>query len=302
MKQVKSMDLKIARNQLQKLTDELETCINNSTYLSDKEKKHRIKNLRTAKEDDINGKVYPISNRYVQLAHEIKSMDFISNFGNISVALDSQAKAGCDILLDNYYQIECVCCSSGNSTFENKLREYQIFDGSLVDYKEKKKLLNSRLTSVIESKKEFYYSHVEKKTISSDKPYIIFISLGTLAYDMFLGENGIEFLDILLGKGDLKYIYDNNLDKIVDATYTHEETLEKWNGAKLNCNIFQSTNYACISSIILTDANIYEKYDLHNTWMFLNPLAQVPLEMDIFLTMNYWEIEQGKYICRDHNE
>lgn len=60
-----------------------------------------------------------ITTRYYNLAHEIKCMMFLRKFGNIRIAMDSNHEAGCDALLNNYYQIEFGCASPGTKTSEN---------------------------------------------------------------------------------------------------------------------------------------------------------------------------------------
>ena len=54
-----------------------------------------------------------IDNKYYNISHEIRTLDFLSNFNNLYIAQDHLSKPGCDFKRSDKYKIECVCSSSG---------------------------------------------------------------------------------------------------------------------------------------------------------------------------------------------
>lgn len=203
------------------------------------------------------------------------------------MASDCRSEAGADFILNmntNVY-IECVCSSLGRVDSSWKL--YSNMDGKLVDYRKKKEYLNSRFTSSIRDKVTFYNRHCPK-SIPRNSPYIIFLSPGSLTYEWFAGEYGLELTDILFGRGIPTITLDNTTDKIIRTGYTHIDTFKKHNGAEINSNLFADRNYACISGILLATAPC-EKYTKNNTFLFKNPSACTPLQ-PVFQDLVYWDL------------
>ena len=227
-----------------------------------------------------------VSDRYYNLAHEIKSFLFLRDFGSVKIAEDSKHSSGCDCILDDKYQIECVCCSAGEKSAG--LHELCV-ENVLVDYAKKEKILHCRLTSVIKAKHDFYVKNIKNGSIDSDKPYIIFIGLGSLAYEMFSGEKGIEYTSILFGKGDLLFSRDTETGSLISSGYSHNAYLINHNNAKINCNIFCSEEYRSISGIIISAADINEPYTYENTWLFLNPMANIKIPRTLFSSIVCWD-------------
>lgn len=243
-----------------------------------------------------------ISNPYYNLAHEIRSFHFLRQFGTLDISEDCKHQAGCDCLLNNKYQIECVCSSAGENTEKNGLSELctkNNLNGQLVDYGKKKEILYCRLTSSIKEKLDFYKKHVAKGTINPGMPYIIFLGLGKLSYELFPGDNGIEFTSILYGKGNPTLSIDTSTGHVLNCGYEHNHSLVNHNNAEINCNIFSSEGYRCISGIIISSAGLEENYTSENTWLFLNPNAEINIVSHDFFDMVYWDLyskfEYGPY-------
>lgn len=57
-----------------------------------------------------------VSDRYYSLAHEIKALKYLNQFGFVQAAADHNHESGCDYILNNKYQIECVCSTAGDSS------------------------------------------------------------------------------------------------------------------------------------------------------------------------------------------
>jgi len=240
-----------------------------------------------------------ISDRYYNLAHEIKSFLFLRQFGAVSISEDCKHQTGCDCLLNDNYQIECVCSSAGENTGKTGLAELctmNNLNGQLVDYGKKKEILYCRLTSSIKEKLDFYKRHIADKTISQDMPYIIFLGLGALSQELFPGDNGIEFTSILYGKGNPTMSIDTETGQILSNGYAHNHALINHNKAEINCNIFSSEEYRCISGIMISAARLEEEYTIENSWLFLNPNAVIKTAPSDFSDMVCWDLyNQSEY-------
>ena len=166
-----------------------------------KELNHRSAALTQALNSSTNCRIHT---RYYNLAHEIKALRFLNKFGELEPALDYKHTDGCDVVLDDHYQIEFVCASSGEKENKSEYDRLTVRNKNgfiLGDYSEKERFLFTRITNALKNKRLFYNEHVEKGTISKDKPYLVFLGLGELAIDMFCGDYGIDLTGVLLGKG-----------------------------------------------------------------------------------------------------
>ena len=242
-----------------------------------------------------------ISPRYYNLAHELKCLHFLRKFGEVSPALDYSHTDGCDAILNDHYQIEFVCCSPGENTDKSGYDRFSVKNLNgfmLCNYAEKEKFLFSRITTALHTKRTFYEDHIAKNTIPASKPYIIFLGLGELSYDMLCGNYGIDLTGVLLGKGCPTFTI-NGEGKVTDRGYTHNESFPKYNGAPIDCNLFCREEFRCISGIIFTDAALFDDYTTQNTWLFINPFAASKIRKKDFRGMVYWSADKcGNYFPR----
>ena len=238
------------------------------------------------------------SDRYYQLAHEIRSLDFLSRFGSPQLSSDVGHNAGADIVLGEY-QIECVCASPGEKTSENGFDRLCTKNnlGELVIYNEREDIILTRLTSVLKEKKDFFLKHCNNGSLSKDKPYIIFIGLGSLATEFFAEKNGMALLGILLGKGNPTITIDSS-GNVIEEGYEHRAVIKKRSSEKtvdIPCNYFLDEEYRCVSGIFFSE-EWYDDYDFQNTWLFVNPFANVPIKTDDFPGLIYWNLDEcGNY-------
>jgi len=225
---------------------------------------------------------------YNQRAHEIDSIPFLQQFGALTIAEDSRNAKGCDFVLKEHIYIECVCSSEGDLT-KNKLDKFRNCKG-LYDYGKKNTILNTRFSSSLCDKKDFYNKRVGK-SIPENYPYIIFLKTGSLAYEWDEEENGIALLDILLGRGNKTVTIDNN-NEIIGFGYTHNENIEKHNGEKINCNLFYDEDFQCVSAVLLTTAAPSVKYNNDNIVLFINPFAKNKIYAKDFWGLTYWKVDK----------
>jgi hypothetical protein len=232
---------------------------------------------------------------YHQRAHEIESLLFLTQFGNIKTAENYKNDEGCDFILNSDIFIECVCSSFGDIT-NNGLGAY--LGEGVFDYNKKKAIINTRFTSSIGDKINFYNERIGR-SIPCDKPYIIFLGVGRLAYEWMAEKYGMALLDILFGREFPAITIDIKSNEIVKTGYTHNEKIQKSNGAPIDCNIFLRQDYKCVSAIILSVADLGKRYDYGNTHLFLNPNAQNPFPAKLFWGLVYWkESKDGHYSPR----
>lgn len=284
-----AQQLKLKMFDIEKNTDKLLEILSASNIL-DKEFCHREKALREA-EKMPGSAVSIISDRYYNLAHEIKSLAFLRSFGNVTMSEDSKHQAGCDYALNNHYQIECVCSTAGN-TGKNGLDKSSLLknlNGAPIDYAKQKRIIFLRLTSSIKSKLDFYHNGIKKGHIHSDKPYIIFLGLGPLAYELLDSDYGTEITGILLGKGNPTITIDVSCGKILETGYAYEPEVANHNKKMINCNIFCLPEYRDISGIIVSEAGLAEEYSHENTWLFINPFANHKITKKDFWGIVYWD-------------
>lgn len=237
-------------------------------------------------------------NRYYNLAHEIKCLDFLRQFGTVSPSCDSGHIAGCDVILNGHYSIEFVCTSPGENREKSGFNRFSVrYNRNLgfFDYSEKERFLFSRITGALEEKRKFYEDHLKQNTISPDKPYLVFIGLGSLAIEMFTGDYGMELTGVLLGKGKPTITIDGD-GKVIGCGYSHNETFLKYNGASLDCNIFCRPKFQCISGVFFSEATLCDDYNTKNTWLFLNPFSNAKVCKKDFPGIVYWSADKnGKY-------
>ena len=225
--------------------------------------------------------------RYNQLAHEIESYAFLKRFGQVEMSNDHNHKPGCDLLLSNTIYVECVCATAGNAE-KSGLASY-MGEGSF-DYRKKRQLLNERFISSLSAKVEFYNAH-KNESILPDKPYVIFLSPGSLIYEWFEECNGMALLDVLLGRGDSNILINTETGEMRDGGYSFNSFLPKYNGAHLDCNLF--LNQDCVSAVLLSTA-LGERYSENNTFLFINPFALHPIEEKVFKGLVIWKSIDGK--------
>lgn len=235
---------------------------------------------------------------FFQLAHEIESIPYLQSFGKLKIAQDNKNKPGADFILNDEIYIECICSSLGDKN--DPLRDYIRKEG-LIDYAEKKNLLNTRLINSLYTKVGFYNSHIgddsqgRKGSIDKEKPYIIFLSPGRLIFEWFEGENGDSLLDILFGVGQPVITINTETGEIISSGYSYIETFKKYNGAKITSNLFCDEKFSCVSAVLLTTV-VGERYSPDNTYLYLNPHAKVDINPQIFKDILYWNADGENYL------
>lgn len=285
-----------ALNQLPKLTDDLVGILRKNN-LPEKEIEYRAERLLKAAEAQPE-LCEAVSSQYYNIAHEIRSLEFLSKYGSARIAMDSTSEADCDIILDNKLQIECICCSPGKSEdngwadYLRTERQWEMRDTRIAE-----NFILSRITNAISNKRDFYWKHIEKKSAVADRPYIVFIGLGSLHTKTLFDELGREILRVLFGTDKPTLKYDESNEKFIFDGYTYNRQLEKWNGSKIDSIIFRLKEYRFLSGIIVTVGGVGEEYSENETWLFTNPNAINCLTEDDLKGMPSWrENSKGKYV------
>lgn len=246
-------------------------------------RKTRIQQAAELTEDD---DCIHCADLFFQRAHEIESLSFLSGFGAVHMSCDSQHEEGTDFVLNNDYYIECICASLGD-TEKTGLGRFMV-KNQIVDYNEKRRLMNARLTNSLCSKVDFYKKRCGK-SIPSEKPYIIFLSPGRLVWEWFEEEYGMALNDVLFGRGQPAITIDYKAEKIIANGYAHVDTFKKYNEADLNSNLFCDPQFECVSGILLA-TEVDERYTTDNTFLFLNPFAKAKIDPSVFQGIVYWDI------------
>lgn len=232
-----------------------------------------------------------INNKYYNISHEIRSLEFLENYPNIKIAQDHLSKSGCDFEIYNNYLIECVCSSSGDEE-KNGLIE---FHGSgIFDYSKKEQIILTRLTQSLKEKKDFYNLHCINNTIDKQSPYIVFLGLGNLTYGTFTGKYGFMLNKILFGVGHDVLFLDRQTNKIIKTEYHHNVNIHNHNGSEIDCNIFCNKDYDCISAILFSVASLDEHFTPQNTFLFINPYAKNKIYANKFKNLIYWKSHKEK--------
>lgn len=230
-----------------------------------------------------------VETRYYNLAHEIKCMLFLRQFGNLRISLDSIHDAGCDAILNERYQIEFVCVSPDTKTTESGYDRFGFLnrkDYQPYDYKEVEYFLFERIASVLAEKRDFAERHIKKETISGRLPYLIFLGLGELAPDMLSDDYGMDLLGLLLGKGSPALVISKNDEAF--WYYSYRDTISKYNGSTIGSDLFRQHEYSIVSAILFSNACLFDEYTCENTWMFVNPFANNKFEARDFGDLIYW--------------
>lgn len=285
-----------ALNQLPKLTDDLVEILRKNN-LPEKEIEYRAERLLKAAEAPP-APCEAVSSQYYNIAHEIRSLEFLSKYGSARIAMDSTSEAGCDIILDNKLQIECICCSPGKSgdngwaDYLRTERQWEMRDTRIAE-----DFILSRITNAISNKRDFYWKHIEKESAVAGRPYIVFLGLGSLHTKVLFDDSGREILRVLFGADKPTLKYDESNEKFIFDGYTYNRQLEKWNGSKIDSIIFRLKEYRFLSGIIVTVGGVGEEYSENETWLFTNPNAINCLTEDDLKGMPSWrENSKGKYV------
>lgn len=143
------------------INEKLINILDNSN-LDKKEIRTRKEKLNKKLNDMIDKK--EIDNHYVSLAHEIKSYQFLKEYGCLQMARDSNSEVGPDFKLNNY-KIECVCCSSGE-TDKNGLENYRLSENRksmIVDYNKLLEVLLPRITQELCTKSKKLKEYIDNR-------------------------------------------------------------------------------------------------------------------------------------------
>ena len=117
--------------------------------------------------------------------------------------------------------------------------------------------------------------------------------------DFLSQKYGFDLLNILIGKSHMSLRIDRETGQFIDSFYEHVDTVKKHNGSDIDANFFIKKENQHISAIIFSDVNMCEKYDLNNTFMFLNPYAINKIKVKDFKNMIYWRANKNmEYIPR----
>lgn len=258
-----------------------------SADIPEKEKRLRKERIYSAAKKAEQEDSLRCADEFFQRAHEINSLKFLSNFGSVHMSLDSDHEKGADFTLNESLSIECVCATFGDNIDESGLHRYLI-QNKVIDYNEKKHLLNARFTNSLHAKVAFYEQRCGK-SIPKNHPYIIFLSLGRLSLEWFAEEYGIALTDILFGRGNPFITVDFSSRTVIANGYTHINTFKKYNGKDIDGNLFLDPSFTCVSGVFLaTEAD--GPYTSQNTFLFLNPFSTLKLDPLAFPGIVYWDI------------
>lgn len=243
--------------------------------------------------------------RILQLAHEIETYLFLSTISKTSLTDDRNSKSGPDMVFDTNIDIECVCPSPGNINISG-LNRYILYDGTPINYYEKKQLMNERLSSSLCYKANLRNEYVNKYMLYAT-PFVIALSLGRLWTEYDPEDYGMGLTDILVGRGRPSLVYDKVHDIIAGNSYEHVDTFPKHNGASLNSVLFQAPPFKNVSGILFS-CEVFKSYTTKNTFLFINPFTDKSLQLGSSLSdkIVYWTIEHEhlyrpfyKGICLD---
>lgn len=230
-----------------------------------------------------------IIEKFYDKSHEIRCLDFLKGFGDIIMAKDfshnKNRHGGCDFILNNYFQIECICSSKGDEIVY-RFNEYP--DIGVGNYNEKERIIFSRLTNSLCKKQQFYLDRVGK-SIESEKPYIIFVGLGNLTYGMFNEKYGFEMAKILYGDD-----YFKNDELVIIKNNKELGEIE----VSIPIGLFKHEEYQCVSAVIYSTANLESRYTKENTYIFLNPYAKVEMDVSKFKDIVYWEKSENSCVAK----
>ncbi len=256
-----------------------------------KEKAHRKDKLLTACDQLFKKRTMQTRDRVLQLTHELESYLFLLSRGSVKMASDRHFEAGADFFYHDMVSIESVCATFGDL---GKSGLSGLLGEGYFDYNEKRRLLNARLTNSLCEKAKFFYEH-EKRGSTITSPYIIFLSLGMLAYEWFEEKYGMALTDVLLGRGNPTIAYNSTTGEIRDAGYSHTETFRKSNGSEITSNLFLCPDFRCVSGILLATRCV-EQYSSQNTFLYINPFATVSVDPILFGDIVYWKADSsGRY-------
>ena len=230
--------------------------------------------------------------RFFELTHEMESFLFLKQYGSVLTTSDKRHQPGADYIFNSNYYVECVCSTPGNKE-ANGLDKYLLKLG-VFDYNEEKRLINARFTSSLYEKVDFYNKRLEN-CIPAGKPYLIFLSPGRLMYNWVAEEYGMALTDILFGRGNPTIIVNEITGEVVGRGYSHTTSFKKNNGAEISSNLFCSAEFKCVSGIVLA-CGMKEEYTSENTFLFVNPFANNPIEPSIFVNIPTWDANSnGEY-------
>jgi len=269
-----------------------------NSLLGPKETDYRIKKLKRIYNEMLKQK--KVLDSYYSLAHEIRTIEMFSGMGNITVSLDSNRQPGVDLVYENTL-IECVVSTTGiDHNYDMLIKGgYQEYN-KIIDYNAKFQQISLRVLSALASKRDKYYEDVKKNVISDDNPYCIFINLGSLSQEWFPGKLCNEATRFLVGRGLPIITIDRTTGECIGGvTYGYTACIKNNNSADVISNFFGDTKNCVISAVIISTAELNDKYSKDNVVIFTNPLAKNKIKLKEFKKIPYWKVNDNQeYVPR----
>jgi len=240
-----------------------------------------------------------LNNTYYSMVHEIRAIELFATMGHSRVAMDSDSEPGVDLFYGRNL-IECVVSTPGKGDNYNALKQsgYQVYN-RVIDYNEKFRQISLRVLSSLYSKKKKYLVDIDKGLLPSDQPFCIFVNLGSLAQEWFPGKMCNEANRFLVGRGKLAIRVEKDTGKFIDRQYNYDPFLDNNNNSPVCANFFGDIENRCVSAVIISTAELNEKYSNKNTYIFTNPFANNRLVLNDFFGYPYWKMSKEKeYVPR----
>lgn len=267
--------------------------LSNDKHIKRKAKRLELGYKRIIKNDDY------IEYPFWSVIHELKTHDFLKGLTQLKVSNDE--KLGPDFRDENT-AYECVIVTfgkKGSETYNNLTKIHtEVYTGTIP-----RKDIIFRVTNAIDNKRVQYNYHRKQKAIDIKTPYVLMIDLSLLSScKMQLYEDFKEMLLPLVGAGEEIYIYNKIKEKITGKDYQYYRVLKKRNTSEVEMNIFSRPDFSFISGIIFSSSQFLKEYNKTNTILMVNPLANNPLDLNLFKGMKAWQyfetkFEYGEYRC-----
>lgn len=216
---------------------------------------------------------------FYSIVHELRTYYFLHN-NNLTVHVQDDNHIGPDFLCSEIGYIECVSITKGAVGTEGRKYVEKCLSRSMNRYL----AALPRITSAIIDKKKKYKIYLNKQAIDPHVPRLIAVNTSIFSNE-FHRDLIIEILlKILYGIG-----YQIMRVKIDPISFIEEKGVErhqyndvgkKHSDLDLELNYFAKTEFCNISAIILENNSIGEKDISKCFYIFTNPLANVPIEIE----------------------
>lgn len=222
--------------------------------------------------------------KFYSIVDELRFYDFLTKHG-FTISASNDNKGGPDYYCSQIGYIECVSATKGN--LGTPEREW--IETALLEKHCRYKSLIPRISAAINSKRDKYDNYINNGIIDVTEPKIIEVSISMLSDEVRSELLEKSTQQILYGMGTQCMLYNKQTGFVSDNIEwrDYNKMVKKYNKS-FPTDYFHDPKYNIISAVILTSNAFTEQLIDDKVFVFLNPNADIPINIDALTNLNYF--------------